>query len=358
MRCIFHVDMDAFFASIEIVKNPSLRGKPVIVGGRPNSRGVVSTCSYEARAFGVHSAMSLSEAHRLCPHGIFIEGSYSSYREYSDKIVDIFYTITPIVEVVSIDEAYLDVSALLDEGTSPKELAASLKQRVFVETALTCSVGIAANKLVAKIASSKSKPNGLLEVSSGEEASFLAPLPIQSIPGIGTKTQYHFNREGVRTVADLQAFSQDELIEAYGAWGYYYYRLVRGEDHRPVRWEESPPKSIGAETTFDVDQNDLSSLANALNKLLDRTHMRLCSHKMRAKRVSIKLRYSDFKTITRSITLSTHTNEAAILQSTMLELFSLHYQGEPPLRLVGVSLEQLTDSYWQPTFWDLGIVKK
>jgi DNA polymerase IV len=351
-RCIFHVDMDAFFASIEIIKNPALKGKPVIVGGRPDSRGVVSTCSYEARTFGVRSAMPTSEAHRLCPHGIFLEGDYSSYRDYSHQIVELFYQITPYVEVVSVDEAYLDVTTLVSD-TSPQELAVSLKRRVFNETQLTCSIGIAANKLVAKIASSKSKPNGLLEVISGAEASFLAPLPIQSIPGVGTKTQYHFNREGIKTVEDLQAFSKDKLVDVYGAWGYYYYHLVRGEDNRPVHWENSPPKSIGAETTFEVDQTDLSSVAETLKLLFQKAYKRLRAHKMRSKRVSLKLKFYDFKTISRSVTLFTHSHDANVLQTAVLDLLQANYSGAPPLRLVGVSFEQLTDAYWQPTFWDI-----
>lgn len=350
MRCIFHVDMDAFFASVETVRNPSLKGKPVIVGGRPDSRGVVSTCSYEARVFGVHSAMSLSEAHRLCPHGIFIEGNYPLYKEYSQKIISIFHQTTPYVEVVSIDEAYLDVSALLSEF-SPKDLAKTIKQQILNETGLTCSVGIASNKLVAKIASSKNKPNGLSEIASGTESAFLSPMLIQSIPGIGTKTQEVLNREGIKTVADLQALSLDELVNIHGAWGYHYYHAARGEDNRPVKWEDSVPKSIGAETTFAVDQTEITFLTEELKELFNKAYKRLRAHKMRCKRVSLKLRYNNFRTISRSLTLTTHSNDANFLFATTLELFYHHYQGNPPLRLIGISLEQLTNSYWQPTFW-------
>lgn len=351
-RCIFHVDMDAFFASIEIAQNPFLKGKPVIVGGHPESRGVVSTCSYEARAFGVRSAMPLSKAYRLCPHGIFLEGNYSLYKTYSRKIVELFYALTPYVEVVSIDEAYLDVSCL--PGVSaPRQLAASLKEKILKETGLTCSIGIAVNKLVAKIAASQSKPNGLLEIPQGTEAEFLSPLPIQAIPGIGEKTQQTLNREGIRTISDLQALSLDELIRAYGAWGYHYYHSVRGKDNRPVHWEEENPKSLGAETTFEVDQSDLELLSQELRILFEKAYHRLRRHKMRAKRVSIKLRYSDFTTITRSSTLISHSNDATILEAASIELLHKNYQGMPPLRLIGVTLEQLTDGYWQPTFWDL-----
>ena len=351
MRCIFHIDMDAFFASVEVVANPSLKGKPVVVGGRPNSRGVVSTCSYEARAFGVRSAMSLSEAHRLCPHGIFLDGNFGLYREYSDRIMEIFHTFSPYIEAVSIDEAYLDMSAQAEE-IAPTALARAIKHQVLTETKLTCSVGIATNKLVAKIASSKCKPNGLLEIIAGNEAAFLSPMSVQSIHGIGAKTQQVLNREGINTVSDLQAFSMDEMIRTFGAWGYYYYHASRGEDNRAVQWEETSPKSIGAETTFMQDQIELEVIHIELKELLSKAYSRLRSHKMRARRVSLKLRFSDFKTITRSQTLSTHLNDYAELERTTHALLSQHYDGCSPLRLIGVAFEQLTDSYWQPTFWD------
>jgi DNA polymerase-4 len=348
MRTIFHIDMDAFFASIEIVRNPSLKGKPVIVGGRPNHRGVVSTCSYEARAYGVHSAMPTSEAYRLCPHGIFLEGSYSLYREYSERIFDIFYCFTPIVEIVSIDEGYLDVTESVESGGIPRELAIEIKQQVFRETQLTCSIGIAANKLVAKIASSNAKPNGIFEVLPGTEKAFLAPLPIQSLPGVGEKTQPQLNREGIITIADLQALSLEELIHRFGSWGYRYFFAARGEDNRPVEWESRAPKSIGAETTFEHDLAEIEDLKNELQELIEKAYRRLRAHKMRTKRISVKLRFSDFKTITRSHTLSTHINEEAAIQQAVFGLFHDSYGGGVPLRLIGISFEQLSDTYWQP----------
>jgi len=349
MRCIFHIDMDAFFASVEIVRNPALKGKPVIVGGRPNQRGVVSTCSYEARAFGVRSAMPTSEAYRLCPRGIFLEGNYGLYREYSEKVFSIFYQYTPFVEVVSIDEAYLDMTAAIaSKGIPAKDLGAAIRQHVFQETQLTCSLGIAVNKLVSKIAAAKAKPNGLYEVSPGNEVAFLAPLPIQSLPGIGTKTQANLNHEGFAIIADLQALSLDHLIHKHGAWGYNYYQACRGEDNRPVVWENISPKSVGAETTFEKDQSDSTILIAELCELIAKAHRRLRAHKMRSKRISLKLRYSNFKTISRSHTLPTHINDLNEIQKAAIVLFNLHYCGDPPLRLIGISLEQLTDSYWQP----------
>lgn len=350
-RCIFHIDMDAFFASVEIAKNPKLRGKPVIIGGRPDKRGVVSTCSYEARKYGVRSAMPTSEAYRLCPHGIFLEGNYHSYREISNQVFNIFYQYTPFVEVVSIDEAYLDMTNHMAQGITPKIAATNIRQQVFKETQLTCSVGIASNKLVSKIAASKAKPNGIFEVFAGSEAHFLAPMPIQAIPGIGPKTQAVLNQEGFKIIADLQALSMEEMIQQHSSWGYHYYYAVRGEDNRPVVWEDTLPKSIGAETTFEKDLSDLHVIASELEELIEKAHRRLKAHKMRTKRISLKLRYSSFKTITRSMTLPTHINDLNSIKEQSLAMLKFHYTGNPPLRLVGVSLEQLTDSYWQPTLF-------
>lgn len=351
-RVIFHVDMDAFFAAIEIVHNPSLRGKPVIIGGLPDQRGVVSTCSYEARTFGVRSAMSLFEAHKRCPHGIFLEGSYHLYKEYSHQIMQIFQACTPFVEIVSIDEAYIDVSQIVHQYGGPKALGELLKAAVFKQTQLNCSVGIASNKLVAKIASSYSKPNGLHHVPFGEEAAFLSPLEIQSIPGIGMKTQIVLNSDGFKFIKDLQQSGLEELMRLYGTHGYHYYQAAMGMDTRPVEWEDMPPKSIGAETTFEIDQSDTEVLEGALLEMCEKAWRRLKKHKMRTRGLSLKLRFSNFRTITRSCVFNTHINNLELIHEEASSLMKKHYQGELPLRLIGVSLEKLTDTYWQPTLWD------
>lgn len=350
-RCIFHIDMDAFFASVEIAKNPKLRGKPVIIGGRPDKRGVVSTCSYEARQYGVRSAMAISEAFRLCPHAIFLEGDYPLYREISNTVFNIFYQYTPFVEVVSIDEAYLDMTNQLNQMITSQTVATNIRQQVFKETQLTCSVGIATNKLVSKIAAAKAKPNGLLAIRSGTEATFLAPLPIQALPGIGAKTQTVLNHEGFKIIADIQVLSRDELIHKHGSWGYYYYHAARGEDNRPVVWENTLPKSIGAETTFERDHSELRIITLELEILIEKAYRRLKAHKMRTRRLSLKLRYSSFKTVTRSLTLSTHIKDLNTIKMHAITMLQQHYAGFPPLRLVGITLEQLTDSYWQPTLF-------
>jgi DNA polymerase IV len=351
-RIIFHVDMDAFFASVEIVKNPSLRGKPVIVGGNPKGRGVVSTCSYEARKFGIHSAMSLFEAKRRCPGAVFIEGSYSLYRDYSDEVMNILRSFSKEIEIVSIDEAYLDATDLPANFDSAFKMAQVLRKTVYEDTLLTCSVGIGSNKLIAKIASSLAKPNGLLEVPTGKEVEFLAPLPVEKIPGIGSKTKEFLNSEGIKLVKDFQMLGLDRLVQRYGASGYYFYMVSIGKDNRPVKSSDDPPKSIGAETTFEVDQTDLKYLISSLVGLFEKAYQRMRRHHMRARGISIKLRFADFHTITRSCTLNAHINDHETLLENLLRLFHQSYTNGKPLRLIGVSLEKLTDKYWQPTFWD------
>lgn len=351
-RTIFHVDMDAFFASVEILHNPSLKGKPVIVGGDPSKRGVVSTCSYEARKYGVRSAMSLFEAKKRCPQGIFIEGHYSLYREYSSRVMAILFSYSPMTECVGIDEAYMDVSQESGQYGGAFKMGQQLRQSVLDQTGLTCSVGVGSNKLIAKIASSLGKPNGLYEIPLGKEAEFLNTLSVGKIPGIGTKSELYLNSDGIKIVKDLQDLGMDELIHRYGAFGYYCHFAAWGKDDREVSIEDSPPKSIGAETTFDVDQTDLENLHETLVELFDKAYSRMRRNKMRTRGLSIKLRYNDFRTITRSITFDTHQNEREFLLRQALKFFNAQYDGKIPLRLIGISFEKLTDGYWQPTLWD------
>ncbi len=351
-RIIFHLDMDAFFASIEIAKNPKLKGLPVIVGGHPDSRGVVSTCSYEARAFGVHSAMSLFKAKKLCPQAIFVQGSYSSYGEISDQIFEILRSFTHKVQAVSIDEGYLDVTSIVHEFGGTINLAEQIRKKIKEATSLNCSIGIAKNKLVAKIASSLAKPNGIYDVPSGYEAAILAPLAVQCIPGVGPKTQSKLNHDGFFVVKDLAALSVDDLICRYGAQGYHLYKESRGEDDRPVNFEDRIPKSIGAETTFEKDVSDSTILENYLYELTEKVTKRLKEHKMRTKALSLKIRFSDFKTITRSRTFYTDTNHFKTIFDEAYLLFKTNHLQGTPLRLIGISLDRLNDSWWQPTFWD------
>lgn len=343
------MDMDAFFASVEIVQNPSLKGKPVIVAGDPDKRGVVSTCSYEARAYGVHSAMSSIMAKRLCPHGIFVHGNYALYQQISSQIMGVLQEVTYQTEIVSIDEAYMDVTEATLEIPA-KELGSELRKKVFNLTGLTCSIGIAANKLVAKVASSKAKPNGLLEIPPGREAAFFAPLKIGKIPGIGAKTEELFHQDGIITIGDLQAVPIDELTYRYGTRGYLLHKAAFGEDNRPVSWEDSAPKSVGAETTFEVDLDSFEMLSEKLDYVLEKAYRRLDREGMRAQGLSLKLRDSDFHTVTRSMTFPTHTKDYDTLRSKAHHLFRYSWQKDP-LRLIGVTFEKLTDGYWQPLLW-------
>ncbi len=352
LRTLFHVDMDAFFASVEIVRQPALKGKPVVVGGDPDKRGVVSTCSYEARKYGIRSAMSLAEAKKRCPQAIFLEGNFSLYQEYSSIIMDILFSFSPLTEIVGIDEAYMDVSEILQNYQGAFELGKCIRQAVFKKTGLTCSVGIGSNKLIAKIASSLAKPNGLYEIPAGKEISFLRPLPVESLPGVGSKTQVILNQDGIKTIRDLQDLGMEKLVHRYGAHGYYFYLASLGKDNRPIETESSLPKSIGAETTFENDIDDLQLLHNFLQQVFDKAFKRLCRHKMRTRGFSLKLRFGNFKTITRSHTFDTHTKDRESLFAAVIELFDSIYDNISPLRLVGISFEKLSDSYWQPTFWD------
>ena len=351
-RTIFHIDMDAFFASVEEAENPSLRGKALIIGGLPGQRGVVSTCSYEARRYGVHSAMSLSEAGKRCPHGIFMPGNYSLYRAYSSKIMEIFCASTPYVEIVSIDEAYLDVTSILHQYGGSQTLAKLLKEIILQQTKLTCSVGIASNKLMAKIASSANKPDGLTLIPKGTEALFLGPLPVGTIPGIGKKTALAMETDGFHNIAQVQEAGIDKLMQLYGNWGYHCYQVALGRDDRPVQWEETAPKSIGAEVTFDQNLDDLKAIKETLIQLCQKIWRRLRLNKMRARGITLKLRNAAFHTITRSATFGSHVNDLKEITERAISLFDSHWANQLPLRLVGISLEKLTDSYWQPTFWN------
>jgi nucleotidyltransferase/DNA polymerase involved in DNA repair len=350
-KTIFHVDLDAFFASVETLKNPSLKGKPVIVGGSPERRGVVATCSYEARKFGVRSAMSVAEAKRLCPQGIFLETSFSLYRDYSDKVMTILEQFSDAIQIIGIDEAYLDVTEVCSVYDGAFHLGQAIRRTVFHDTGLTCSIGIGANKLIAKIASSLAKPNGLYEVPAGHEARFLAPLPIQALPGIGSKTQAFLNQQGLKHVSDLQSQGVEELVNRYGAIGYYFSKASQGQGNDVVEIDDGSPKSVGAETTFEQDHHEEEFLLLALEELVQKAYNRLIRYKMRTRGIRLKLRFSNFHTITRSHVLNADTNDYSLLFHEAIQLFRRSFEGAP-LRLLGITFERLTDNYWQPTFWD------
>jgi DNA polymerase-4 len=337
-----HVDMDAFFVLVELRSRPQLRGKPVIVG-YPADRSVVLSASYEARAFGVKSAMPMAVAARMCPSAIIIEPRHKLYYEVSAQLMAIFGSITDLVEPLSVDEAFLDVGGAIRRLGSPREIGEIIRRRVQGELGITASVGIAASKFVAKIASTRCKPDGLLLIAPDETVAYLHSLPVNALWGVGAKTVEVLARMGIRTVADVAATPPASLKKSLGASGEHVYRLSWGIDPRPVtpvRLE----KSIGAEETFAVDTADDVLLHRELLRLSHRTAERLRSAGMVARTISLKLRYADFSTITRSRTVHAPVDSAQLIYAVTVQL--LESLGTRPMtvRLVGVRAEQLEDA--------------
>ena len=343
-RRIMHIDLDAFFVSVEQVANPKLKGKPVVVGGRPQGRGVVAAASYEARAFGLHSGMPLVTASRLCPQAIFIQGSFPSYRDASQKFMAILADFSPFLEPMGLDEAYLDATGFESIHGSAKQMAAKIKQRVKAELGINASIGIAGGKVVAKVASELSKPDGLLEVAAGKERSFLAPLPIARLPGIGKKTEQELKGLGINNLGKLSITPLSVLKSHFGASGEMLQRFARGIDQREVE----PPaaaKSISRETTFGKDTKDRSLLKATLRYLGERVGADLRGKGKRARCVTLKLRYADFSTITRRQTLPQSTDRDQIIFDTGARLLGRALAGEKqPVRLVGTGVAELVEA--------------
>lgn len=348
---ILHVDLDAFFASVEALKDPSLRGKPVIVGGT-GPRAVVSAASYEARKYGVNSAMPMALARQRCPNGIIRPVDGAAYSAYSKQVMAIFHDITPLVQPLSVDEAFLDVSGARKLLGSPQAIGRLLRERVERETGLTCSVGIAATKFVAKVASGRAKPNGLLVVPAAETIDFLRPLPIGSLWGVGAVTAGKLERLGLRTVGDVADMPSDALLRAIGpALAERLQELSRGLDPRAVS-PERIEKSIGQETTFRYDVTQIAELERVLLSQAEDVARRLRSGGVRARTVTLKLRHSDFTTLTRSRTLAEATDVAKrIHEEAVAALRSLDVAGQP-IRLIGVRGENLTDQDMFAALWN------
>jgi DNA polymerase-4 len=340
VKTIFHVDMDAFFVSVEEIFDPSLKGKPVVVGGKANERGVVSAASYAARRYGVHSAMPLRTAYKLCPQAIFVEGHPARYREYSQKVFATLNRFSPLVEMASIDEAYLDMSGTERLHGPPLFAAHRLHGAVKAETELNCSIGIAASRLVAKVSSDQAKPNGVLWVLPGQEAAFLSPLEVRKIPGVGKVTEKNLHDLGIRKVGDLARYSEDWLARRFGKWGLALAGKARGEDAGGWFDEEigaaSGPKSISHEHTFSEDTADEDLLDATLARLCEMVGRRLREHGLHARTVQLKLRYSDFRTITRAHSVERPTQLDIDLLEQARSLFRLHWQAGAPVRLLGV----------------------
>jgi DNA polymerase-4 len=341
-KCIMHVDMDAFFVSVELRTRPELHGKPVIVGF-PAERSVVLSASYEARAFGVKSAMPMAVATRMCPQAVIIEPRHSLYYEVSGQLMAIFESITELVEPLSVDEAFLDVSGAIRRLGPPRGIGELIRRRVASELGITASVGIAETKFVAKIASTRCKPDGLLMIGPDQTVPYLHGLPVGALWGVGAKTAEALAKMGIRTVADVAATPVSALRKMLGATGEHVHQLSWGIDPRPVtpvRLE----KSIGAEETFAVDTADDALLHRELLRLSHRTATRLRSSGMVARTIALKLRFADFSTITRSRTVQTPVDSAQLIYAVVLQLLDSVGARAMPVRLVGVRAEQLEDA--------------
>ena len=338
-RTIFHVDMDAFFVSVEELFDPSLKGKAVVVGGRPNERGVVSAASYEARKFGVHSAMPLRTAARMCPHAVFVDGHPERYREYSGKVYEVLNRFSPKLEMVSIDEAYVDMTGTERLHGPAMRAADALHATMKAETHLNCSIGIGTSRLIAKICSDQAKPNGVLWVVPGAEIKFLAPLDVRKIPGVGNVMEKRLQEQGIRKVGDLAEHDERWLEQNFGALGLALSGKARGLD--AGAWfdsdigEDVGPRSISHEHTYSQDTDNRQTLEATLARLTEMVCRRLREQNLHARTLQLKLRYSDFRTLTRARTLERPSAVDSEVLSTIRELFRTNWNGEA-VRLLGV----------------------
>jgi DNA polymerase-4 len=338
-RRILHIDMDAFFAGVELLRYPDLKGRPVIVGGRgdPSKRGLVSTSSYEARKFGVHSGMALRTAYRLCPKAVFLPVDFPLYARISKRIKAILRMFSPVMEDVGIDEAFLDITSLTDP---PEKIALAIKERILSETGLTCSIGIAPNKLLAKMASDMEKPDGLTILTEDDAADRIWPLPVRKLWGVELKTEERLSQMGVSTIGELAALSLGALIARFGqAHGRYLHTAARGIDHSSLiaHWE---PKSVSRETTFQKDIQDRQILARVLTRLVREVAIHLREQDCRGKTVAVKLRYADFETHTHAATLGRPTEDLRTLLWAALHCLR-HFPLVKKVRLVGVRISGL-----------------
>ena len=355
-RKILHVDLDAFFCAVEEKFNPELKGKSFATGGSPDGRGVVTSCSYAARRYGIHSAMPMKQALRKFPQLIIIGGHYKAYEEYSRKVMEIFNTITPLVEQISIDEAFLDVSDLPQDAET---IARDLQRRIYETLGLPCSIGVASNKLMAKIATNIGKsrhkkptsPMAILRIPPGEEEAFLAPLPVEEMWGIGPKSAQKFKQLGIETIGDILKHPADWLEKHFGKFALELADRARGIDDRPVgNYDEV--KSISNEITFVEDVGDPKHLMRTIKNLSEKVGMRLRRRNLSGKTVRIKIRWPDFQTITRQITLEQPTNQDSRIFQNAVDLFMKEWQTGKKVRLIGVGVSQICTDYQQLSLLD------
>jgi len=343
-RCILHIDLDAFFVSVEQVLNPALRGKPVVVGGDPGGRGVVACASYEARAYGLKSGMPLGKAHRLCPHAIFLSGSFHRYGDASEKFMAILSEFTPDIEPLGLEEAYLDLTGFESLYGPAKETALRIKQRIKDELGIAASVGIASSKIVAKVASGVSKPDGLIEVPLGREQAFLAPLPVNKLPGVGAKGEKVLKKMGIKTIGELSRLPLSFMKQTFGVWGEVLHRHARGIDNSKVEAALGPPRSISRSTTFARDTLDRSFLKAMLHYLGERVGAELRSQGRQARCITLKLRYTDFETVTRSRTLKQAVDTDRAIFEVGCKLLDKEIEHRAvPVRLIGIGVSNLVE---------------
>jgi DNA polymerase IV (DinB-like DNA polymerase) len=334
--------MDSFFASVEEREHPEYKGRPVVVGADPmegKGRGVVSTANYEARRFGIHSGQPISKAYYLCPEGVFLRVNYALYSMVSHNIMDILRGYSPVFQQVSIDEAYLDLTEVVEDFGAARELAGEMKREIHDKEQLTASIGIGPSKIVAKVASDFEKPDGLTVVPPGDVEDFLAPLPVRKIPGVGKRSEEVLKALGIGRIRDLQERTPGELVDTFGKWGLELHNLAFGIDRRPVE-ERRTTKSMGRETTFREDTSDYEEIGRALEELIAETHEEALERGYFFRTITLKVRLEDFTTFTRARTLPRPTREKEVILDTAAQLFS-EFRGKT-IRLIGVRLTGLT----------------
>ncbi|MEN8198656.1 MAG: DNA polymerase IV [Thermodesulfobacteriota bacterium] len=342
-RYIVHIDMDAFFASVEQMDNPKLAGRPLIVGGDPKGRGVVAACSYEARKFGIHSAMSGARAVKRCPQALFVRPRKDRYREVSAQIMAIFKDFSPLVEPLSLDEAFLDISEGHESFSSAAATSERIRSRIFQDVGLTCSAGVSYNKFLAKVASDMDKPNGLTVITIDQARSFLSSLPVGKFHGVGQVTEKKMHGLGIHTGQDLLRFPRSQLQTFFGKAGDFFYDIVRGRDERPVQ-NSRGRKSIGTETTLKRDILDLNQMEEILGELSRKIEETLLKKHCGGNSVTLKVRYHDFTTVTRSTTLPAPLHSAGEIMQHIPGLLRATEAGRKKVRLLGITLSKLSDT--------------
>jgi DNA polymerase-4 len=341
-RAIIHVDMDAYYAAIEQRDDPELRGKPVCVGGGPDGRGVVTTCSYEARKFGIHSAMGSHRAYRLCPEAIFVSPRFDVYVAVSKQIRKIFHEFSDIVEPLSLDEAFLDVTEGKSDMESPEEIAKEILRRIHEETGLTASAGVSFNKFLAKVGSDFNKPNGITVIKREEADEFIDNLPIRKFIGVGKVTERRMKAHGIETGADLKQYSKDELRNMFGKAGAYFYYMAHGMDSRTVGHRGSR-RSIGSETTLREDLDNTEKILEVLEEIAARLTGRMNRYHIRGRTITLKVKYHDFKRITRSTTGMGAVDNQKVIMRNIRRMVPKTNIGKTKVRLVGISVTNLVN---------------